>query len=91
MCSVVGLISLFLPLPLSPVKRKEPQNPSREVSGSGKYISGCLLEFDKEWYHGEQTREEAEEALKNANGDCFLIQASSSCQSYTMQKLPTPK
>ena len=55
------------------MKRKEPQNPSREVSGSGKYISGCLLEFDKEWYHGEQTREEAEEALKIANEDCFLI------------------
>ena len=28
---------------------------------------------DKEWYHGELTRDEAEQALKESGCDCFLI------------------
>ena len=28
---------------------------------------------DKEWYHGEITRDEAEQALKASGSDCFLI------------------
>ena len=44
-----------------------------EVSGSNSYISGCLLEFGEEWYHGELTREDAEQALKASGCDCFLI------------------
>ena len=28
---------------------------------------------DKDWYHGELTRDEAEQALKASGHDCFLI------------------
>ena len=43
------------------------------VTGSSTYTKGCLDGSDKEWYHGELTREEAEEALKASDSDCFLI------------------
>ena len=32
-----------------------------------------LVGSDKEWYHGELTRDEAEQALKASGCDCFLI------------------
>ena len=31
------------------------------------------MESDKEWYHGELTTDEAEQALKASGCDCFLI------------------
>ena len=37
------------------------------------YDKGYLVGSDKEWYHGEQTRDEAEGALKETGCDCFLI------------------
>ena len=43
------------------------------VGSSHTYTRGILVESDKEWYHGEQTREEAEWALKASGCDCFLI------------------
>ena len=52
---------------------QELQNSGTEVSGSCNYIAGSLQEFDKEWYHGELTRDEAEQALKASGCDCFLI------------------
>ena len=43
------------------------------VTGSSMYTKGCLVGSDKEWYHGELTRDEAEQALKASGCDCFLI------------------
>ena len=43
------------------------------VRGSSTYTKGCLVGSDKEWYHGELTREDAEQALKASGCDCFLI------------------
>ena len=37
------------------------------------YNKGCLVGSDKVWYHGELTRDEAEQALKASDSDCFLI------------------
>ena len=44
-----------------------------EVTGSSTYTKGCLVGSDKEWYHGELTRDEAEQALKASSSDRFLI------------------
>ena len=40
---------------------------------SSAYTRGFLVGSDKEWYHGEITRDEAEQALKASGCDCFLI------------------
>ena len=40
---------------------------------SSTYTRGYLVGSDKEWYHGELTRDEAEQALKASGCDCFLI------------------
>ena len=43
------------------------------VTGSSTYTKGCPVLSDKEWYHGELTRDEAEQALKASDSDWFLI------------------
>ena len=43
------------------------------VTGSTTYTKGCPVGSDKEWYHGELTRDDAEQALKASGSDCFLI------------------
>ena len=45
--------------------------PAKESSLT--YTRGSLVGSDKEWYHGELTREEAEKALKVSGCDSFLI------------------
>ena len=40
------------------------------------YTRGFLVESDKEWYHGELSRDEAEQALKKSGCNCFLIRHS---------------
>ena len=37
------------------------------------YDRGSLLVSDKDWYHGQLTRVEAEQALTASGCDCFLI------------------
>ena len=43
------------------------------VASSSVYAKGSLLGSDKDWYHGQLARNEAEEALKALGCDCFLI------------------
>lgn len=45
------------------------------VAGSVYHI-GYLVGADKDWYHGELTRDEAEESLKASGCNCFLIRQS---------------
>ena len=45
----------------------------RAVTALSTYARGYLVGSDKEWYHGELTRDEAEQALKASGCDCFLI------------------
>ena len=45
----------------------------RAVSDLGTYNKGCLVESDKVWYHGELTRDKAEQSLKASDCDSFLI------------------
>ena len=40
---------------------------------SSTYTSRFLAVSDKEWYHGELARDEAEQALKASGCDCFLV------------------
>ena len=40
------------------------------------YAKGCVSDSDKDWFHGELTKEEAEEALAQSDGCCFLIRGS---------------
>ena len=42
-------------------------------SNSHTYARGFLVGSDEGWYHGELTRDEAEQALKVSGCDCFLI------------------
>ena len=42
-------------------------------SSSHTYTRGSLVGSNKEWYHGELTIDEAEQALKASGCDCFLI------------------
>ena len=52
----------------------ESENPScNDKPSSSNYNTGTILESDKEWYHGEITRDEAEKALKASGCDCFLV------------------
>ena len=44
---------------------------SKVISGSSIYSKDMC--FNKEWFHGELTRVEAEQALSSSNCDCFLI------------------
>ena len=47
------------------------------ISTSSINTKGFLLDSDKDWYHGELTREQAERALKeNQDSNCFLIRES---------------
>ena len=47
------------------------------VASSNPYSRGLLLNnSDEDWYHGELTRDEAEQALTVYGGDCFLIRES---------------
>ena len=46
------------------------------VASSGVYAKGSLLGSDKDWYHGQLTRVEAEQALKVSGNDCFLVRES---------------
>ena len=43
------------------------------VASSSDYAKGSLLGSDQDWYHGQLTRVEAEQALKASGCDCFLI------------------
>ena len=43
------------------------------VASSSVYDKGSLLGSDKDWYHGQLTRVEAEQALTASGCDCFLI------------------
>ena len=43
------------------------------VASSSVYAKGSLLGSDKDWYHGQLTRVEAEQALTASGCDCFLI------------------
>ncbi len=40
------------------------------------YTKGLPVDSDKEWYHGELTREQAEMTLRDNGSDCFLIRES---------------
>lgn len=40
------------------------------------YARGCIFSSDKDWYHGELTRDEAEQALTALGYDCFLVRES---------------
>ena len=46
------------------------------VSSSGVYAKGSFFDSDQDWYHGQLTRAEAEQALRAAGHDCFLIRES---------------
>ena len=43
------------------------------VVSSSVYAKGSLLGSDKDWYHGQLTRVEAEQALTASGCDCFLV------------------
>ena len=43
------------------------------VASSSVYDKGSPLGPDKDWYHGQLTRVEAEQALTASGCDCFLI------------------
>ena len=43
------------------------------VASSRVYAKGSLLDSDKDWYHGQLTRVEAEQALTASGCECFLI------------------
>ena len=58
--------------PYSYIERRE-DNPVRAVSDASTYAKGNFVGSDKEWHHGELTRDEAEQALKTSGCDCFLI------------------
>ena len=40
------------------------------------YVKACPVDSDKDWYHGELTRDQAEEALRASGSNCFLIRES---------------
>ena len=40
------------------------------------YVKGSPLDWDKDWYHGELGRVEAEQALTASGCDCFLVRVS---------------
>ncbi len=46
------------------------------VAASNIYMKGLPVDSDKEWYHGELTREQAEKILRNNGSDCFIIRES---------------
>ncbi len=46
------------------------------VAASNVYTKGLQVDSDKEWYHGELTREQAEMTLRDNGSDCFLIRES---------------
>ncbi len=39
-------------------------------------MKGLPVDSDKEWYHGELTREQAEMTLRENGSDCFLVRES---------------
>ena len=46
------------------------------VAGSSVYAKGVLVGSDKDWYHGELSRVQAEHALTVSGRDCFLVRVS---------------
>ena len=40
------------------------------------YERGCVSDCHKDWFHGELTRDETADALKQSGGDCFLVRES---------------
>ena len=46
------------------------------VAESSIYTKGLHVNSNKEWYHGELTREQAEKTLRDNGSDCFLIRES---------------
>jgi hypothetical protein len=46
------------------------------AGGNSIYTKGLFQVFNEDWYHGELTGEEAEQALKASSCDCFLIRLS---------------
>ena len=49
---------------------------SRTAMASNVYAKACPVDSDKDWYHGELTRDQAEETLRASGADCFLIRKS---------------
>ena len=37
------------------------------------YSKACILDSNRDWYHGELSRVRAEKALRDSDHDCFLI------------------
>ena len=58
------------------VKKQDSQNIAIVNSGCSLYDKGSLSCSDKDWYRGELTRVEAEQALAASDCDCFLIRES---------------
>ena len=54
-------------------KNQDSQNIAIVNSGCSLYDKGSLSCSNQEWYHGELTRVEAEQALADSGCDCFLI------------------
>ena len=57
----------------------EPEKDSENAAISSEcslYDKGSLFCSNQEWFHGELTRVEAEQALSSSNCDCFLIRES---------------
>ncbi len=46
------------------------------VAASNIYTKGLPVDSEKEWYHGELTRKQAEKTLRDNGSDCFLIRES---------------
>ena len=46
------------------------------VADANDYAKGSFFDSDQDWYHGQLTRAEAEQALRAAGRDCFLIRES---------------
>ena len=46
------------------------------VAATSTCIKGSLIESCYDWYHGQLSREEAEQALTASTCDCFLVKVS---------------
>ena len=54
------------------------------ASNPSVYVKGSPLGWDKEWYHGELSRVEAEQALIAVGCDCFLVRVSEGALSLSL-------
>ena len=59
------------------VPNTEPKETKQKTSSeSTTHANGFLMPSDQHWFHGELTREKAEQALVASGCDCFLIRQS---------------